>query len=297
MSGITPVYPWIEPHAQQVSEQRLPMVSLFHGMPGIGLGEYLKQLSLAIACPHSAHLQTCKHCLLAPPPFFYHYPNRVGIDDVRSLEEKLRNHAVSELGARVIWIEDLSQVSIEAQNSLLKMLESPRKEIYFLLQAGLSPILPTIKSRAQIVGFHAPAKTLALEWLNSQGASEALAEWLWEYGGSRVVWIWHCYQNFPLRQWFQDWKNNQATQTMRAQHFEDWLLLTWIWAQRLVKQSDGYWVLLNHIVEVQQSLREGLTLNVETQMQGILMLKGRLERALSFARKRGSPRIAGITTQ
>lgn len=72
------------------------------------------------------------------------------IDDVRNLQEIVRT---AKHGVRTIVIlEDAAQLTAQAQNALLKLLEEPREGLYFILCTS-SPmkLLQTVRSRCQLV--------------------------------------------------------------------------------------------------------------------------------------------------
>lgn len=77
------------------------------------------------------------------------------ITDVRDLHLLIRTGAAKR---RIIQIEDIDTVSIEAQNALLKMLEEPTQKTNFILTASAkSGVLPTIRSRATTIQLSQPS--------------------------------------------------------------------------------------------------------------------------------------------
>lgn len=91
--------------------------------------------------------------------------SRVGIDEIRALTEELHRVAF-EGGAKTVRIEGASAMTPQAQNSLLKTLEEPPGNTYFLLTTvSFSQVLPTIRSRCAQVSLppvslrEAPAET------------------------------------------------------------------------------------------------------------------------------------------
>lgn len=76
----------------------------------------------------------------------------IGIDAVRGLLSTLQRSADT---ARVVVVDALEQLTEEAANALLKMLEEPRPNMYFVLVCHqLSATLPTIRSRCRMVRLH-----------------------------------------------------------------------------------------------------------------------------------------------
>lgn len=76
----------------------------------------------------------------------------IGIDASRELLATLQRSADT---ARVVVVDALEQLTDEAANALLKMLEEPRPNIYFVLVCHqLSATLPTIRSRCRMLRLH-----------------------------------------------------------------------------------------------------------------------------------------------
>lgn len=71
------------------------------------------------------------------------------IKQVQELNDPL---SVSPRIPRIVWIEEANQLTIPAQNALLKMLEEPPENTDFYLTCQSSAmLLPTIRSRAKIL--------------------------------------------------------------------------------------------------------------------------------------------------
>lgn len=71
------------------------------------------------------------------------------IEDVRKL---IRFVKLKNVKPQVILIDNFEQATHQAQNALLKNLEEPQQNLYYIVCASsLNPILPTIQSRCQII--------------------------------------------------------------------------------------------------------------------------------------------------
>lgn len=88
-------------------------------------------------------------------------------------------------GLRIIAIEDADRLTAEAQNGLLKLLEEPPAGTLFMLSADSAQgLLPTIRSRVQIMTLHRPAKADTEAYFMSQGyESAAIAQAYFLSGG------------------------------------------------------------------------------------------------------------------
>ena len=74
------------------------------------------------------------------------------VEQVRNLTANLRTYADKR---RVIIINDANLMSEAAQNALLKTLEEPNKNTYFILVAeNPKLLLDTIRSRCQLLQLH-----------------------------------------------------------------------------------------------------------------------------------------------
>jgi len=139
---------------------------LLTGPVGAGLGSVAMHLANEIA-EHATDIT-----VIAPEQ------TTIPIERVRTLYEETRSiHKRSQ----VIIIDDADTLSPEAQNALLKLLEEPVKNVYFILTThALEGLLPTIRSRVQALNIqllsHAQSKKLLneLELTDTKKHSQAL---------------------------------------------------------------------------------------------------------------------------
>ncbi len=81
------------------------------------------------------------------------YKSGVAVDEVRRIPGFLRMTA-ADGGWRVVIIDDADTMNRSAQNALLKILEEPPKNaILILVTHRLGALIPTIRSRAQVLNF------------------------------------------------------------------------------------------------------------------------------------------------
>ena len=72
-------------------------------------------------------------------------------------------------GKRIILIYPLESLREDAANTLLKSLEEPNPDTIFILVSDrLDRVLPTIRSRCQLIALPKPSRDLALDWLQSE---------------------------------------------------------------------------------------------------------------------------------
>lgn len=92
----------------------------------------------------------------------------IAIDQVREVlpDINTRPHLS---GCRIIVLNTAEDLNINAANSLLKSLEEPPSDSFFLLLShDPGRLLPTLRSRCNRIDFRLPDKQQAIEWLNQQ---------------------------------------------------------------------------------------------------------------------------------
>jgi len=92
----------------------------------------------------------------------------IAIDQVRGVipDINTRPHLSS---CRIIILNTAEDLNINAANSLLKSLEEPPSECFFLLISHEpGRLMPTLRSRCNRIDFRTPDKSQVLEWLNKQ---------------------------------------------------------------------------------------------------------------------------------
>lgn len=94
----------------------------------------------------------------------------VKIDEIRSLEDKFSRTAEERYGIKVCVINGVENLANDSSNALLKFLEEPLSDTYiFLLTENEYALLPTIKSRCQIIHFNNLSQEILLEEANEYG--------------------------------------------------------------------------------------------------------------------------------
>ncbi len=147
----------------------------------IGAPEFVRQFVQRIFCPTSC--ATCPHCQKLAhgthPDLMWVSKSgkRISIDQVRELQQKALYPPV-EAPRKIYVIESVEDLSLEAANSLLKILEAPPKYLSFFLLAKSSNILPTILSRCQLVKLPTPPRQEIERRLRERGLGEAEIEYI-----------------------------------------------------------------------------------------------------------------------
>ncbi len=161
-------------------EKRLPHALLFSGIAGIGKKHFAKVFALALLCEALREDQTgcgvCRACqwVIAGthPAIFSIAPESVNqairIDTIREMTEFVNASAL--VGqCKIIIIDMADKMNVFAANALLKSLEEPPANTYFILISANSQRLPaTVRSRCQIVQFALPKTAEALFFLQQK---------------------------------------------------------------------------------------------------------------------------------
>lgn len=151
-----------------LEQGRLAHAYLFSG--DFASNEMAIFLSQSLFCQEKVGVLPCQHCricrlieagefsdvtLLAPQG------NIIKTETVRELVKNFSQSGF-ESSKQVFIIRDAEKMHANAANSLLKVIEEPQSDIHiFLLTNQEEAVLPTIKSRTQIIGF--PKNLAALE--------------------------------------------------------------------------------------------------------------------------------------
>jgi len=210
-------YQWHQRHHEQLarralSSQKLPHALLLQGAAGIGKRAFASALAQGLLCEKpSAPLMACGICeachwletashpdyrLLQPEsaeameddaePADKKKKRDISVAQIRSLEDFIHMSA-HRGGAKVVVIQPAEAMNVNAANALLKSLEEPPPETYFVLVSDRPHLLlATIRSRCQQIALAPPALKEATAWLSKNGASKpelALAQ----AGGAPVL--------------------------------------------------------------------------------------------------------------
>ncbi len=136
-------------------EGNLSHAILFTGPPGSGKASWAAALAQGILCSDGLTAEPCESCNYCRtyksgnhPGFFRLEPEGrwIKIEQLRSIREKFYLSG----GRKVCLIDDAEKMTAETAASLLKILEDPPADLYFILIAGESRYLKdTIVSRCQ----------------------------------------------------------------------------------------------------------------------------------------------------
>ena len=170
-------YPWQDSLWQQMAGRaQHAHAYLLHGPAGIGKRALAERLMASLLCKQPVGLEACGSCkscsLLAAgshPDNYILEPEEadkaIKVDQVRELVNFVVQTA--QLGGRkVVLVEPVESMNVNAANALLKSLEEPSgNTILLLVSHQSSRLLPTIRSRCVQQACPLPSEALSLEWL------------------------------------------------------------------------------------------------------------------------------------
>lgn len=192
----------------QSRRTRLPHALLLTGQRGLGKSALARAFAAGLLCERPlANGAACGKCLacnwmgqgnhpdfrlLQPPALAAEMEanetrkgggQQITIDQVRALDEFL-NVGTHRAGLRIIVVNPAEAMNRSTANALLKSLEEPAASTLFLLVSG-EPLrlLPTIRSRCQLVAVNVPAREISIPSLAAEGLADA-GRWLALAGGS-----------------------------------------------------------------------------------------------------------------
>lgn len=176
-------YPWHESSWDKIltarSQSHFPHALLIVGADGTGKTDFAENLVASLLCTSlidNKACQTCRSCKTyqseANPDFLkialLEGKQQISVDQIRNLSEFI-SYTRSFNAYKVVLINPIERMNINAANSLLKSLEEPASNTVIILVAThLGRIIPTIKSRCQQLTLPSPDRTQAISWLQSQ---------------------------------------------------------------------------------------------------------------------------------
>lgn len=183
-------YPWLNaPYRQILSRYQQGHghhALLLHSQPGNGEVSLCYAFSRWLMCRQPDGRKSCGVChscrlmMVGNHPDFYQpEPEKgrqtLGLDSIRAIIDSVYGRA-RQGGVKVVWLPHAEQITEQAANALLKTLEEPPKDTYFLLVCETpARLLPTLRSRCLFWPLPAPDETMGLHWLRQAGYDEPLS--------------------------------------------------------------------------------------------------------------------------
>lgn len=176
-------FPWQAQQRTRLTSQysagKVPHALLFSGLEGLGKKQFAYFFSALMFCENPSAQYTpcgeCKQCKLfdsdTHPDFKFVEPDKskkstvITINQIRQLAEFF-NKSGLQGGPKVAILSPAELLNNAAANALLKTLEEPSSQSVIILicdQPGM--LLPTIRSRCQVIEFTQPSASESLAWL------------------------------------------------------------------------------------------------------------------------------------
>ena len=129
--------------SKRIENNNFSQVMLFEGVTGTGKTTLQKIIAKNILCQHKDSKNqpcgVCEYCTTINEEkisnyYFERNASNLGIDDMRLLEELATKKTLSTASAKVFLIDELQELSqARTQKNLLKLIERPLKDTYFIL--------------------------------------------------------------------------------------------------------------------------------------------------------------------
>ena len=169
-----------------IQSNRIAGAYLFAGATGVGKEAIAIHFAKSINCLESGD-NACGTCISCRKADVGNHPDTqvvspsgawIRIDQIRELQKRIVYRPLEGM-RKIVILREAERMNLEAANCLLKTLEEPPAEsVLILLTANLDALLPTIRSRCQIIKFNPlPPNELAV-YLNERfhlGEREALS--------------------------------------------------------------------------------------------------------------------------
>ena len=162
----------VEQLQHTVATDRIAGAYLFVGPTGVGKEMVARYFAQLIFCQQDAQPPTvCGTCLACRKVDSGNHPDLqfirpegslLKIGQIRELQKRIIYEPL-EASRKVYILTDVDRMNAEAENCLLKTLEEPpASSVLILLTSNIRALLPTTRSRCQILQFHAmPTQELA----------------------------------------------------------------------------------------------------------------------------------------
>jgi DNA polymerase-3 subunit gamma/tau len=152
-----------------VTDPNQPRTLLFYGQSGCGKTTSARVLSMALNCQKNrVEADPCGSCspcsrILSGNGNMYgvyeiNASDARGIDDIRLIRDSITSHAMFSEN-KIYILDEAHQLTKDAQNSLLKILEDTPDKVYFILcSTDPDKLIPTIRNRCHKYLFSPPTE-------------------------------------------------------------------------------------------------------------------------------------------
>jgi len=148
-----------------IERNNIPHACIISAVSGDVADAHVRRIAalMCLGAPDDARLGDCPDYITLDAP---------KVDDIRALILELSKRPFGQ-GYRVAALLHGDAMTVQAQNALLKTLESPPERTAFLLVGRLSAFLPTIRSRCVAVTIKPPDESELIRMLEQRGTLDA----------------------------------------------------------------------------------------------------------------------------
>ena len=181
-----------------LQDERMAHALMLRGEAGTGKNQFALALAQYLLCAKpvaNTACGKCKGCQLnlagSHPDMAILEPEDPGkaikVDQVRQVVDFVSKKAQLD-GFRVVIISPAEAMNLNSSNALLKSLEEPgERTVLILVSHQITGVLPTIRSRCQVMDFPIPGRAEAYSWLNTLVGDAAKSEKLLNVAGGAPV--------------------------------------------------------------------------------------------------------------
>lgn len=165
---------------RSITNNRVAHAYLFAGPRGVGKKKVALQMAKVLFCSYRQNGDNCEQCIDCQRINHDNHPDlhviepegaSIKIEQIRNLRKEFQYQAV-ESKRKVYILFAAETMTIPAANSLLKFLEEPTGEVTaILITSNPHSILPTIRSRCQLIHFQEMPWQKVAEQATAQGVS------------------------------------------------------------------------------------------------------------------------------
>lgn len=186
------IAPWLNACLYQIQllkkQKRLSHALLVRGSGSVGQEELADAIMKYLMCDTMEQNDVCGQCQSCQLTLAETHPDcyildgekiTIKVDQIRQLVRWISQK--SQMGKnKVVLIKQAQFMNTNATSALLKALEEPVENIYFLLTSSQSNcLLPTIRSRCLLVNIPTPNFLEVKQWLSFQPNGKELDKLLW----------------------------------------------------------------------------------------------------------------------
>ncbi len=182
---------------QVIEAGRLPSTLLFCGLEGVGKKKVALAMAQILVCEKREGCGECPPCVRldngqSESLLLISQEKRGSLIKAEESRQVLKFLRLKMDGgcSRVIVIDGADRLNPHAANILLKTLEEPPERTYFILIAsGLGAVLPTIRSRSQVIRFSPLSNGILKKYVHSKGGGPedgVIADWIIDASGGSL---------------------------------------------------------------------------------------------------------------